>query len=194
MQTVTTPRVGVTRRAKRLLAGVVFWVMGRGLVTCARLDSRVRDEVAAWPEGTVVTLLMWPGTPKTSVRKADGRLVALGSRDVEPTLLVTFKSVAASVPVLLGMKSVLQAFAEHRATVRGDIGLAMSLVRCLHIVEGYLFPDVMTRRILPRPAARQAGHLRAYAGLLRAGANLPPARADDTPKEDAPTDTEGDAA
>lgn len=188
MSTANTARVGVARRAKRLLAGIVFWVMGRGIVACARLDDRVRDEVASWPEGTVVTLLMWPGTPKTSVRKADGRLIALGSRDIEPTLLVTFKSVAASVPVLLGMKSVLQAFAEHRATVKGDIGLAMSLVRCLHIVEGYLFPDIMTRRILPRPATRQAGHLRAYAGLLRRSAPT-------TSATDAPAETNrGDAA
>ena len=168
MQTTTAPHVGFIRRAKRLLAGIIFWVMGRGIVACTRLDSRVRDEVATWPEGTVITLMMWPGMPKTSVRKSGGRLTALGSRDIEPTLLVTFKSVAASVPVLLGMKAILQAFAEHRATVRGDLGLAMSLVRCLHIVEGYLYPNIMTRRILPSPASRQAGHLRAYAGLLGA--------------------------
>lgn len=166
-------RVGIVRRAKRLLAGIIFWVMGRGLVASARLDSRVRSEVARWPEGAVVTLEMWPGAPRTSVRKADGHLNALGSRDVEPTLLVTFKSVRASVPVLLGMKAILQAFAEHRATVRGDLGLAMSLVRCLHIVEGYLYPDVMTRRILPSPATRQVGHLRAYAGLFASSAPVP---------------------
>lgn len=176
MISTTTTRVGFVRRAKRLLAGIIFWVMGRGIVACARLDSRVRDEVASWPEGTVVTLLMWPDSPKTSVRKSGGRLSALGSADIEPTLLVTFKSVAASVPVLLGMKGVLQAFAEHRATVRGDLGLAMSLVRCLHIVEGYLYPDIMTRRILPRPATRESGHLRAYVGLLRATAAVAPAK------------------
>lgn len=183
MSTTGTTRVGFVRRGKRLLAGIVFWVMGRGIVACARLDTRVRDEAATWPDGTVITLMMWPGTPKTSVRKADGRLSALGSRDVEPTLLVTFKSVAASVPVLLGMKAVLQAFAEHRATVRGDLGLAMSLVRCLHIVEGYLYPDVMTRRILPSPAMRQAGHVRAYAGLLATSTPVIPAET-----------TQGDAA
>ncbi|MBU4555847.1 MAG: hypothetical protein KJ747_03120 [Actinobacteria bacterium] len=175
MSTAHTTHVGIIRRTKRLLAGIIFWVMGRGLVACARLDSRVRDEVATWPDGSVITLMMWPGTPKTSVRKFDGRLTALGSRDIEATLRVTFKSVAASVPVLLGMKAILQAFAEHRATVRGDLGLAMSLVRCLHIVEGYLYPDIMTRRILPSPATRQAGHLRAYAGLLGASAPIAPA-------------------
>ncbi|MDP2234415.1 MAG: hypothetical protein Q8K89_12315 [Actinomycetota bacterium] len=175
MSTAHTTHVGIVRRAKRLLAGIIFWVMGRGLVACARLDSRVRDEVATWPDGSVITLMMWPGTPKTSVRKSGGRLTALGSRDIAATLIVTFKSVAASVPVLLGMRAILQAFAEHRATVRGDLGLAMSLVRCLHIVEGYLYPSIMTRRILPSPATRQAGHLRAYAGLLGASARITPA-------------------
>jgi len=46
-------------------------------------------------------------------------------------------------------------------------------VRCLHVVEGYLFPDLMTRRILPRPATRQVGHLRAYAGLVLRTASVP---------------------
>ena len=158
---------GVTKRLKRVVAGTVFWVMGRGLVTCARIDSRVRVEADAWPEGTTITLAIAPGSPRVTIRKQDGVLRALGlGADQDSTLLVTFKSVDGAVPVLLGMKSVLQSFAEHRATVRGDLAIAMSLVRCLHIVEGYLFPDVMTRRILPRPATRERGHLRAYVGLL----------------------------
>ncbi len=164
---------GPAKRTKRIVAGVVFAVMGRGLVACARLDGRVRAEAGSWPEGTAITLAISPGSPRVTVRKQDGRLHTLGSRaDVPSTLLVTFKSVDSALPVLLGMKGILEAFAEHRATVKGDLGIAMSLVRCLHIVEGYLYPDIMTRRILPRPAVREAGHLRAYAGLLGTAANL----------------------
>jgi len=165
---------GIGRGLKRVLAGVVFAVMGRGLVACARLDDRVRRDVGSWPEGTVVTLAIAPRGPRTSVRKQGGRLEAMGGRDdVEPTLLVTFKNVDGALPVLLGMKGVVQSFAEHRATLSGDVALGISLVRCLHVVEGYLFPDIMTRRILPRPATRQAGHLRAYAGLVLRTASLP---------------------
>jgi len=165
---------GMGRGLKRLVAGVVFAVMGRGLVACARLDDRVRRDVGLWPEGTVVTLAIDPRGPRTSVRKRGTRLEALGGRDdVEPTLLVTFKNVDGALPVLLGMKGVVQSFAEHRATLSGDVALGISLVRCLHIVEGYLFPDLMTRRILPRPATRQVGHLRAYAGLVLRTASVP---------------------
>lgn len=175
MRSVLKARPGTRKRVKRLLAGAVFWVMGRGLVACARLDSRVRAEVAAWPDGTEITLAIWPGNPRTSVRKSQGSIVALGSHpDTESTLTVTFKSVDAAFPVLLGIKPVLQGFAEHRATVHGDLRLAMSLVRCLHIVEGYLFPDLMTRRILSRKAVREVNRARAYAGLLRSTARTLP--------------------
>lgn len=164
------PAVMITaKRAKRAVAGLVFAVMGRGLVACARIDPRVRAEVSSWPDDTTVTLAILPGSPRTSLRLTGKRLTALGSgRAHVPTLLVSFKSADAAVPVLLGVKPILQGFAENRATVAGDIGLAMSLVRCLHIVEGYLYPNLMTRRILPRPATREPfGHVRAYAGLLR---------------------------
>lgn len=176
METDVRVRPGAAKAAKRLLAGIVFAVMGRGLVACARLDSRVRADAADWPDGTVVTLEIAPRGPRTSVRKLGGRLEALGGRrDVESTLLVTFKNVEGALPVLLGMKGVLQSFAEHRATLAGDVSLGISLVRCLHVVEGYLFPDLMTRRILPRPAKREVGHMRAYAGLLARTTVLPAA-------------------
>lgn len=174
METDVRVKPGIAKAAKRTLAAAVFAVMGRGLVAAARLDSRVAAEAAAWPDGTTIALAIAPRGPRTTVRKSGGRLEALGSRtDVEPTLLVTFKNVEGAVPVLLGMKGVLQSFAEHRATLAGDIGMGVSLVRCLHIVEGYLFPDLMTRHILPSPAVRQVGHLRAYAGLLGRTADLP---------------------
>lgn len=159
---------------KRSLIATVFFFLGRGFSAAARLDSRVRQEVAHWPDDTVVTIRVAPSGPQTSWRKTSGLLEHLGAKDVEPTLLVTFKNVDGALPVFLGMKGVLQAFAEHRSSLAGDIGLGMSVVRCLHIVEGYLFPDVMTRRILPSPATRQAPMLFAYwLTLVHSHAEIP---------------------
>ena len=150
---------------KRVIA-IVFFFLGRGFAACARLDSRVKREVGTWPEGTVVTLRIAPSGPQTSWSVTGGRFRHLGARSVTPTLLVTFKNPEGALPVFLGMKGVLQAFAEHRSSLSGDISLGMSVVRCLHIVEGYLFPDVMTRRILPAPAKREKPMLAAYALTL----------------------------
>jgi hypothetical protein len=160
------------KRGRKAVAAVVFAVLGRGLVAAARLDERVRAEAASWPEDTVITLRIAPFGPQVSWRTRAGVLEYLGGAEVTPSLAVTFKSVDGALPLLVGMKSVLGAFAEHRATVSGDLALAMSFVRCLHIVEGYLFPDLMTRRILPRPAERRAGHLVAYGTLVFRRARL----------------------
>ena len=160
------------KRGRKALAAVVLWVLGRGLVAGARLDARVRAEVARWPDPCVVTLFIAPWGPRVSWRREGDLLTCLGSRDVPADLIVTFKSVDGALPALLGVKGILTAFAEHRSVVKGDLGLAMSLVRCLHIVEGYLFPDVMTRRILPHPAKRARGHLIAYGALVHAQARL----------------------
>jgi len=161
-----------TKRGRKAVAALVYAVLGRGLVASARLDQRVSNEVLSWPDGTTVTLRIAPFGPQVSWRVSGGVLEHLGGGEANADLLVTFKSVDDAIPLLLGMQGVLAAFAEHRAAVRGDLAVAMSLVRCLHIVEGYLFPDVMTRRILPRPVERRVGHLQAYRALVHRTATL----------------------
>jgi hypothetical protein len=154
------------KRLRKALAAAVLVFLGRGLVAAARLDTRVRREVTRWPDGTVVTIAIAPDGPRASWEFAGGRLRYLGAQsDMAQTLLVTYKSVDVALPVLLGRQGILAAFTEHRSTLAGDIGLGMSLVRCLHIVESYLFPDVIGRRVLPGAPSREVSHLRAYIAL-----------------------------
>jgi hypothetical protein len=161
------------KRARKALAATVFVFLGRGLVAAATHDARVRDEIASWPEDTVVVLAIAPDGPRLTVRKRTGRLEYLGGRSaLEPTLYVEYKSVDVALPVLIGMKGILQAFAEHRSILVGDIGLGMSLVRCLHIVEGYLFPDIIGKRILPSPPTREASRLAVYATTFTSSATV----------------------
>ena len=168
----TQPR----RRRKRLrkaLAATVLVFLGRGLVAAARVDARVRREVLGWPQGTLVTIAVAPDGPRASWQFAEGRLRYLGSQaGLAPTLLVTYKSVDVALPVLIGRQGILAAFTEHRSTLAGDIGLGMSLVRCLHIVESYLFPDIIGRSVLPGPPSREVSHARAYFALLSTAVDL----------------------
>ena len=155
------------KRARKALAATVLVFLGRGLVASARVDARVRREVLGWPENTVVTIAIAPDGPRATWRWTAGRLAYLGGRSgLTPTLLVTYKSVDVALPVLVGRQGILDAFTEHRSTLAGDIGLGMSLVRCLHIVESYLFPDLIGKHVLPGPPSREVSHVRAYAALL----------------------------
>ncbi|NTU71405.1 MAG: hypothetical protein HGB10_06265 [Coriobacteriia bacterium] len=172
--TANAPR-RIRERAKpirKILAGTVLFFLGRGLVAAVRVDSRVRDELRTWPTGTIVTIAIAPDGPQISWEYRAGRLAYLGRRIVKPTIAVTYKSVDVALPVLIGRQGILSAFAEHRSTLLGDIGLGMSLVRCLHIVESYLFPDVIGRNVLPGAPSRQVSHVRAYAALVFPAANV----------------------
>jgi hypothetical protein len=155
------------KRVRKAVAGMVFVFLGRGLTAAAKHDSRVRGEVTSWPEGTVVVIGVQPDGPRMTVSKDSGVLEYLGgASDLRPTIDVEFKSVDVALPVLLGMKGMLQAFSEHRSILKGDIGLGMSLVRSLHIVEGYLFPDVIGKRVLPAAPHREVSRLAVYASTL----------------------------
>ena len=46
------------------------------------------------------------------------------------------------------------------------MGLAMPFVRCVDIVEGYLFPAFMARRILKRLPKKEVSTARVYGAVL----------------------------
>jgi hypothetical protein len=46
--------------------------------------------------------------------------------------------------------STAQAYAEHRISVKGELPMAMALVRCTNIVETYLLPGPVARRMVKR--------------------------------------------
>jgi hypothetical protein len=162
----TTDRPQRRKAARKALAGVVLAFLGRGLVASARIDGRVRAELLTWPSPTTVTIRIAPDGPRATWRWDARRLEYLGGRaDLAPSLLVTYKSIDVALPVLLGRKGILAAFCAHRSTLAGDIGLGMSLVRCLHIVEAYLFPDIIGRHVLPGEPSRESSRLRAYIAL-----------------------------
>ena len=61
---------------------------------------------------------------------------------------ITFKSISTAFKVFTGMMSVKQAYLQHCFILKGDIYESMRFVRCVDLVETYLFPYFMTKRIL----------------------------------------------
>lgn len=68
--------------------------------------------------------------------------------------------------VLTGRQGIAQAYAAHAFTLHGDVGTAMELTRCVDVVESYLFPQVMTKRILKEVAQKNCSALALYMRML----------------------------
>ena len=104
-----------------------------------------------------------------ALEKHGGRLRFLDHRQAAASdLIITFKHLDAALPVLLGQQSVAQASAERRMSIKGDLTFAMSVVRVMLLTESYLFPGLITRRIMQRVPAREVSMLRIYLSAVLA--------------------------
>lgn len=153
--------------ARRALIYTVLCLLGRAFQAAVALDPYVRRETAEWPEGTTIALRGEPSGRAVLLGIRGGAFRWLGFGDGDGAdLVISFKSTAAASRVLTGRIGIDRAFAEHRFTLKGDLALAMSLVRCLNAVEAHLFPAFISRRILKRMPPRGASRLAIYLGTV----------------------------
>lgn len=68
--------------------------------------------------------------------------------------------------VFTGRMGIAGAYAAHAFTLRGNINRTMGVVRIVDMVEGYLFPRFMTRRILKDTPKKELPALAVYLRLI----------------------------
>ncbi len=138
---------------KKLVVSIVFFVLGRAMQSLSRRDATIQKEVASWPEGTTVLFKVLPASPKFAFCKTpQGNLKYLGTRvgEQQADLVIYFKNVDAAFLMMTAQIGTAQAYAEHRMSVRGDLTIALSNIRCLNVVERYLFPTFLAKRVVKR--------------------------------------------
>jgi len=99
------------------------------------------------------------------IKKENGKIVRIKEAE-SMDLEITFKSIDVAFLMFTGRLGVSKAYAEHRFTLKGEIGKAMSLVRCIDIAEAYLFPKFITKNILKEIPKKSMGLVRCYGNVL----------------------------
>ncbi|MGI6011864.1 MAG: hypothetical protein ACOX8H_10285 [Ruminococcus sp.] len=152
---------------KRRTASVVLYVLYGGICELYRLDSRVKDEIDSWPEGMTYCLACSEKGPRLFFRKSQNQLQRLNPRIQRYyDTAITFRSLDGAFEVLTGRMGIAQAYSAHAFSLHGDIGTAMELTRCVDVVESYLFPRFMTKRILKRVPRKETSTLLVYLRIL----------------------------
>lgn len=147
---------------KTWICSVVLVVLYRALKVLTKSDSRVREDFESFNEGFTVRIFLSDNGRSITFAKENGKLVrALQKRPAD--VAITFKSIDAAFLVFTGFMGISKAYAEHRFALSGDIGQTMTLVRMIDIAESYLFPYIMTKRILREVPKKQMSSLRVYA-------------------------------
>lgn len=155
------------RTFQQLVCGIVLQVLFRAVRVLSRCDSRIRQELLDLPQGLTVKLSVSPAVDSRSLSLAvaDGT-VRRADKTAKPDIHIVFKNEAMAFRVFTGRMGIAGAYAAHAFTLRGNINQTMGVVRIVDMVEGYLFPRFMTRRILKEVPKKELTTLAVYLRLI----------------------------
>ena len=151
---------------KKIFSAVILHFLFYGLKVLEKKDERVGLETAEWEDGFACGIGMGDHAPALYMKKTDNGLIKLPSKAEEIDLMIQFKSVEAAFRVMSGQIGVAGSYARHGFTLKGDIARAMSVVRCVDLAEGYLFPKFISKRILKEVPEKKMGLLHTYLSVI----------------------------
>lgn len=150
-----------TLESKIILEKIILFFLYRGMKVLYKYDTRIRKEITGWPIGRTIVLAASDKGPKLCIRRVSWGIVRVWDIK-EPDIRIAFKSIEGAFLVFSGQIGTAQAYAQHRFLVKGDIAEVMSVVRCIDLTEAYLFPPIMSKRILRKVPEKQVGSLYVY--------------------------------
>ncbi len=151
---------------QRLTVAIVMRVVHAAICELQAVgDTRVLQELAHMYEGQSYSIAAGAKGPVLHVQWKDGRLLRLAS-PAERACTLRIKSLPLAFRLFTGQMGLAQAYAWHAFTVQGELGEVMLLARLVNLVESYLFPRFITKRILTDIPSLQASPLRVYGRIL----------------------------
>lgn len=147
------------------ISKIVLFFLYKGFKVTYKHDDNVKKEIDSWKDGFSAVIDTGIKNTKLIIKKEDTKIVKLKAIE-NPNIEIKFKSPDAAFLMFTGRLGVSKAYAEHRFTLKGEIREAMSLVRCIDIVEAYLFPNIITKNILKYRPQKSMGIIRTYVSAL----------------------------
>ncbi len=139
---------------KLLSRGVVkagFLALGRTIESASHFEKDTIEEIAEWPEGFSFNMTVLPFGPNLAMEKRKGVMKMLHVRKKEDAnLIVEIKNLSTAFKMITTQLGAHNVFAQHKIGVIGNIGYSMKLIRLIYTAEGYLFPEILNKRILKK--------------------------------------------
>jgi len=155
---------------KQTINRIVMFVLGRALQSLSHNDPLIQRDVANWPDNFTLMLVVRPDGGSMAVsRTKNGQLIYRGSNlpEDKADVVIYLKNIESAFAMFTGQLGIDVAYAQHAMCARGDLSNTVSVVRVLNIVEAYLFPSIISKRLMkalpPIPFLRkQSLRLKAY--------------------------------
>ncbi len=172
MNTAQSGRLTTGFKAKQTVVKTSLLALAATFEIVSANSPEMKAEIAEWESGLVFSLGVLPDGPAITMRKETDGLHYLGKGHQDPKLKLLFKNIDSALMALTGLIGAHTAFAQHRAIIHGSLYEAMQVNRCMALVQKYLMPGPVLKRITKRPPAMSAQD---YVVKARVMATLGPA-------------------
>lgn len=129
------------------ISKIILFFLYRGFNIVNKIEPKVYEEVQKWQDSYTVKIQTCEKGPSLILKKQGEKIVRL-KKEQECNLEIIFKNLDSAFLLLTGRLGIAKAYCEHRFLLKGDIMEAMSLVRCLDLVETYLFPKFISKNLV----------------------------------------------
>ncbi len=141
----------------------MLFFLYRAFQVLYRYDETVRREVDGWKAGFEICMNATRQGPGICLSHTEKGIERLGKQKFsEADMTIEFRNIDAAFLVLSGQIGVAQAYSQHRFTMRGSIADCMSFVHCVEIIEAYLFPGFIARKILKAMPKKEISPVSVY--------------------------------
>ncbi len=154
------------RRLQAVLIAAALRLVHAALVELQRLDPEVAEELRRLPVGLSYAIHTGHRGPSLIVRWDGKKLLRVSDTSHLVKNTLRFKALAIAFRLFTGQIGLAHAYAQHAFTLSGDIADVMRLARLVNRAEVYLFPFIVTRRILPEQPGPAVSPLRVYARIF----------------------------
>ena len=149
---------------KNFLMKIIMHFLYRGIKVLNARDSLITNEIKALPNNYKIKLETDLNNAKKLCLEINNKKInkIKDDNNIKYNLIIKFKNKDLAFKVFMGAKGISQAYAEHYFVLYGNIYEAMRITRILEQVEGYLFPKIISKKILKAPVEREVSILKTY--------------------------------
>ena len=156
---------------KKMITAIGFFALKQAIVSVSHFNEEVKTELNYFKEGYSIQLKVLPNGPKIAFEKHRNQLKTISVNKENYDLVIIFKTKEIAYRIMTTLSNVPKAFTQNRLMVYGNVADSMVLIRIMNIVQAYLFPPILSKRVLKRVPkfglGQHIGRIRVYTlGLL----------------------------
>ena len=152
-------------KIKETISKIILYFLYKGFQILYKYDENLKYEINNLEDNFSIKLQLKNKGYSLILVKTSSSIKRVKSLS-NPDIVICFKSVDSAFNVLIGRIGISTAYARHSFTLKGDISTAISIVRCINIIEAYLFPKFITKNILKEIPKKNLSIISTYIHVL----------------------------